>query len=315
MTEFNSTTTAFMFPGQGSQALGMGQSLTNTYPEARETFEEADAILGYTLSKIAWSGPEESLNLTEHTQPALYVHALASYRVFKKLFPERKPAFMAGHSLGQLSALAAAGAYSFEDGLRLVQKRGELMARAGEETPGGMAAILTLEIPQMEEICAAASTAEELVEVANDNCPGQIVISGNNNALERAMAAAEAAGARKVVKLAVSVAAHSYLMDQAQDDFNAAVAETAIQVPEVPVIGNVAAQPLSSVEAIQADLQAQLTSRVRWTESINYVISQGVSTFIEIGTGSVLIGLVKRISHDATRINLGTPEEFSAYQA
>jgi [acyl-carrier-protein] S-malonyltransferase len=211
--------------------------------------------------------------------------------------------------------LAAAGAYSFEDGLRLVQKRGELMARAGEETPGGMAAILTLEIPQMEEICAAASTAEELVEVANDNCPGQIVISGNNNALERAMAAAEAAGARKVVKLAVSVAAHSYLMDQAQDDFNAAVAETAIQVPEVPVIGNVAAQPLSSVEAIQADLQAQLTSRVRWTESINYVISQGVSTFIEIGTGSVLIGLVKRISHDATRINLGTPEEFSAYQA
>ncbi len=204
-------TTAFVFPGQGSQSVGMGRDLADKYPLAKQTFEEADDILGISLSRLMWNGPDMDLNDTINTQPALYVHSIAAQRVFSHLYPDFLPASVAGHSLGELSALAAAGALSFADGLRLVRMRGELMKRAGEQSPGGMAAILGLDIPALETVCAEASTPDETVQVANDNCPGQVVISGAKTAVERAIAGAKVAGAKRGIPLAVSIAAHSPL--------------------------------------------------------------------------------------------------------
>ena len=211
--KFDSKTTAFVFPGQGSQVVRMGQELAVQYPVAKQTFDEADSILGFGLSKLMWDGPELELNDTINTQPALFVHSLASFRVFSHLYPDFKSAALAGHSLGELSALAAADALSFESGLRLVRKRGELMKTAGEKNPGGMAAVLNLDIPALEKVCAEASREGEPVQVANDNCPGQVVISGAKAAVERAMTGAKAAGAKRAIPLAVSIAAHSTLMD------------------------------------------------------------------------------------------------------
>ncbi|RPH56348.1 MAG: ACP S-malonyltransferase, partial [Chloroflexi bacterium] len=187
-------TTAFVFPGQGSQAVGMGRDLAAAFPAAREIFDEADATLGFAFSKLMWEGPDSYLNDTINTQPALFTHSLAAYRALQGIHPQAAPVFMAGHSLGELSALTAAGAISFADGLRLVRKRGELMKRAGQLNPGGMAAILGLDIPSLERVCAEASTIDEIAQVANDNSPGQVVISGHKPALERAMAGAKAAG-------------------------------------------------------------------------------------------------------------------------
>ncbi|MBI3160360.1 MAG: ACP S-malonyltransferase [Chloroflexi bacterium] len=307
--DLNPKTTAFVFPGQGSQKVGMGRELAAQYPAARAIFDQADQILGYALSALCWEGPEETLNETLHTQPALYVHSLAALAVFRERFPVFRPAFMAGHSLGELSALAAAGALAFEAGLRLVRRRGELMKRAGETSPGGMAAILGLDIPQVENICAGASQGGETVQVANDNCPGQIVISGYSAAVARAVEDAKTAGARRAVALPVSVAAHSSLMASAQTDFTQAVETAAPQAPAVPVIGNVHARPLESAEDIRTDLAAQLTSRVRWTETIEYLKSQGVKAYVEMGTGSVLGGLIKRIDADAARHTFGEPAD------
>ena len=188
----NPKNSAFVFPGQGSQAVGMGKELAEAYPVAKQTFDEADAILGFSLSQLMWDGPVEELNETVNTQPALYVHSVAAYRAFTHLYPDFVPASVAGHSLGELSALTASRALSFSDGLKLVRTRGELMKRAGELNPGGMAAILGVDIPTLDKVCAEASTADEIVQVANDNCPGQVVISGHKPALERAMAGAKA---------------------------------------------------------------------------------------------------------------------------
>ncbi|MCE7860641.1 MAG: ACP S-malonyltransferase, partial [Chloroflexi bacterium CFX2] len=211
--KLDANTTAFIFPGQGSQTVGMGKPLAGEFPETKKLFDEADSILGVSLSSLMWNGPEADLNDTVNTQPALFLHSIASFQTFTRLFPGFEPASVAGHSLGELSALAAAGTLSFADGLRLVRKRGELMKRAGELAPGGMAAILSVDIPTLEKVCEEASTAEELVQVANDNCPGQVVISGAKAAVERAMAGAKAAGAKRALPLAVSIAAHSPLMD------------------------------------------------------------------------------------------------------
>ena len=194
-------TTAFVFPGQGSQTVGMGKDLAETYPIARETFDEADAILGLTLSQLMWNGPADELNETINTQPALYIHSIAAWRSFGLLNPDFRPATVAGHSLGELSALTASGALSFSAGLRLVRTRGVLMKRAGELNPGGMAAILGVDIPTLDQVCAEASSAEEIVQVANDNCPGQVVISGHKSALERAINGAKAAGAKRALAL------------------------------------------------------------------------------------------------------------------
>ena len=307
--KLNPKKTAFLFPGQGSQTLGMGRELAGAYPLARKTFEEADQILGFSLSKIMWE-KEDELNDTANTQPALFVHSIAAWRIFSEIAPEFEPAFLSGHSLGELSALVAARSLSFEDGLRLVRRRGELMREAGEIAPGGMAAILGVDIPALEEICAEASHGDEVVQVANDNCPGQVVISGAKPALERALVLAKDAGARRTIPLAVSIAPHSALMSVIQREFDEALADAHIREASLKVVGNVGAKPLSTVDEIQADLRAQLTSRVRWTESIQYMISQGVETFIELGSRNVLTGLLRRIDRDVKGIPLGEPKDF-----
>jgi len=302
-------TTAFLFPGQGSQSVGMGLSLAQTYEKARQSFAKADAWIGFPLSKTAWEGPEESLNDTINTQPALLVHSIAAWEVFNDEFPGFKPAFVAGHSMGELSALVASGTLAYKEAFSLVCRRGELMKRSGEISPGGMAAVLGMGVAELELVCSDASQGEEIVQVANDNCPGQVVISGSSQALERAMQLAQERGARRVRRLAVSIAAHSPLMEPAQEDFNLAVNQAPFVEPLIPLVGNVTARPLPTLDAIRADLQLQLTSRVRWTESIQMMAASGVKTFIEIGSGNVLTGLLKRILPEAEGYAVGNPED------
>lgn len=307
--------TAFLFPGQGSQALGMGEALASQYPQARDIFQQADEILGLKLSEIAWQGPEEALNDTINTQPALLVHSIAALTVLHGLFPKFQPAYTAGHSMGQISALVASRALQYDAALPLVRVRGQAMQQAGKLAPGGMAAVLGLDIPALEQVCQQASLPEEVVQVANDNCPGQVVISGAEPALQRALELARQAGAKRAVPLAVSIAAHSQLMVPAQAQFNQAVQQAPLTTPDIPIVGNVSAAPLRNVQDIQQDLNAQLTSRVRWTESIRWMISQGVTTFIEIGSGNVLTGLLRRIDRSVEGLNLGSPEDFDQLAA
>ena len=321
--KLNPQTTAFVFPGQGSQVVGMGRDLAEAYPTAKETFDEADSILGFALSQLMWNGPETELNDTVNTQPALYIHSVAAWRTFTHLFPDPstgsgrrfRPATVAGHSLGELSALTASGALPFTDGLKLVRRRGELMKRAGELNPGGMAAILGGDIPMLDKVCAEASTAEEIVQVANDNCPGQLVISGHKPALERAMEGAKAAGAKRAKALPVSIAAHSPLMDSIQNEWNAAVDACAIEKPAIPVVGNVHAKPMLTADELRADIKAQMQSRVRWTQSVQVMLGSGIQTYVEAGSGTVLLGLVKRIDPSAIGIALGNPLDFAALES
>jgi [acyl-carrier-protein] S-malonyltransferase len=305
-------TTAFVFPGQGSQVVGMGKELAETYPIAKEIFDQADSILGFSLSQLMWNGSAEELNETINTQPALYVHSIAAWKTFTLHYPDFKPATVAGHSLGELSALTASGALSFQDGLRLVRTRGELMKRAGEMNPGGMAAILGVDIPTLDKVCAEASVAEEIVQVANDNCPGQVVISGHKPALERAIAGAKAAGAKRALALAVSIAAHSPLMASIQEDWNAAVEVCAMETPQTPVVGNVHAKPMLTAHELRADIKAQMQSRVRWTESVQLMQMNGIQNYVETGSGEVLLGMIKRIDPSSARIPLGSPKDFVA---
>ena len=302
--------TACLFPGQGSQVMGMGQALAQAYPIAGEVFAQADQILKIPLSQIAWEGPAELLDDTLNTQPALLAHSVASLKVFQELYPDFIPAYTAGHSMGEVSALVVCEALDYAAALRLARRRGEEMKLAGQRNPGGMAAILGLDIPALEELCAQASQPGEVVQVANDNCPGQVVVSGASAALERLIELAKAAGARRALKLAVSIAAHSPLMAQAQAGFNQAVEAAEIGDPRLPLVGNVTARPLDSAAAIRSDLQAQLNSRVRWVESIQWLASQGIDTYLELGSGSVLSSLVKRIQPEAICLALGAPEDF-----
>lgn len=302
---------AFLFPGQGSQTVGMGKSLAQSFQIAKDTFDRADEVLGFSLTKLAWAGSEEKINDTINTQPALLAHSTAALRVLNSVRPDIQPHFVAGHSMGEFSALISAGSLHYSNALHLVRTRGKLMKAAGEASPGGMAAILGLDIDTLEQICLDSSSNSDMVQVANDNCPGQVVISGSGPALERAMQLATEAGARKVVRLKVSIAAHSTLMNQAQSEFNLTVEEAPINDPAIPIIGNVSAKVLNDSHQIRLDLQAQLHSRVRWTESIQFMLSRGITTFFEIGSGSVLTGLLRRIDRKATGIPLGTPENFA----
>ncbi len=312
--KLDSKTTAFVFPGQGSQTIGMGRELCEKYPAAKQIFEEADSILGFALSKIMWDGPEPDLNDTVNTQPALYVHSLAAFRAFSLLYPDFKPAAVAGHSLGELSALTAAGALAFDMGLRLVRKRGELMKQAGLKNPGSMAAVLNLDIPSLEKVCSEASSADEPVQVANDNCPGQVVISGAEAAVERAMVGAKAAGAKRAIPLAVSIAAHSKLMSSIQGEWDEAVNTSTMKDPELQIIGNVTADVIQTVGELRNDIRSQMQSRVRWTETIQLLIGRGITSFVEVGTGSVLLGLIRRINSSSSAYTLGTPIDFAALE-
>jgi [acyl-carrier-protein] S-malonyltransferase len=306
----NGNYSAFLFPGQGSQSLGMGSLLAIRYNSARETYQEADDILGFSISKLSWEGPESELNDTFNTQPALLVHSIASLRVFLEYFPNFNLAVVAGHSMGQISALVAAGSLTFPDALQLVRKRGEVMKAAGEQKPGGMAAILGLSIDAVDQFCQQASNGPEVVQIANDNCPGQVVISGSKPALERCITLASSAGARRIINLAVSIAAHSPLMELAQNEFNLAIDEISINEPVIPIISNVTASPINTTEMIRTELKSQLTKRVRWSESVQYILAMGIKSFFEIGSGSVLLGLLKRIEKQTKGIPLGTPEDF-----
>ena len=292
---------AFLFPGQGSQHVGMGFDLYQAQPVSRAVFDQADQQLGFPISELCFNGPEESLVDTINQQPALLVTSLAMLRAMQA-GGSADPDFVAGHSMGEFSALVAAGSLTFADGLALVRRRGELMKEAGEKLPGAMAAIIALETDQIEEICAEAKEKTgKPVQVANDNCPGQKVISGDETAVAEAMSLAQGAGARKVVQLPISIAAHSELMRSAADAFAQAVDDTPISPPRMPIIGNVSAQPLTTPAAIRAELKAQLTSPVRWVDSMNYLINQGVDTVYEIGPGDVLLGLMKRIDRSINR--------------
>jgi len=302
----NSEKIAYIFPGQGSQKVGMGLDLANRFDYCKELFKQADGIVGYELSKVIWEGPVEELNDTINTQPALYLHSIAALRILEKEFPEIKPFLIAGHSLGEISALVCADAISFENGLELVRKRGELMKNAGKTNPGGMAAVIGMEVEALNAICDQVSSENNSVQIANDNCPGQIVISGNIPALDKAIEMAKNNGARKIRPLAVSIAAHSRLMITAQRGFKIAIEGiNEFKDISVPIISNVKAIPITSAGDLKEDILAQLTSRVRWTESIKYIQSLGVKTFIEIGCGDVLNGLVKRIYEDCKVYSFG----------
>ena len=315
MIDWNKT--AFVFPGQGSQEIGMGSDLVKTFPEAEATFALADEIIGTELSKICFDGPEDALTNTFNTQPALYVMGVALLRVLNAAFEdELRPAFVAGHSLGEFTALTAAGALSFTDGVRLVRERGRLMNESSQRTPGAMAAILGLDIAVVREVCEAASqqTGQPLV-VANDNCPGQLVISGDRATLDIALPLASERGAKRAVPLAVSVASHSPLMQSITGEFQHVLSNTSFAIPSIAVIGNVSAGPLHAVDDIRAELGAQLTSTVRWTESVQMMVQNGTDTFIELGPKDVLSGLIKRIDRSVRRYTLNSVESVQAFLA
>ncbi len=298
---------AFVFPGQGSQTLGMGQELAKTYPEAADIFKRADEILDAPLSEICWQGPEEALNDTYNTQPGIFVSSIATLAALRAAGYAAKPNFVAGHSLGEYVAYVAAGVLSFEDGLRLVRERAKLMKKAGQQNPGKMAAIIKLSDEQVSDICRQVSAETGWIQIANYNAPGQIIISGDKAGIDRAIELARAAGARKVVELPVSIAAHSKLMETVNAEFEIAVNAAKINAPTIPVVANITARPLDSVDAVRAEMVGQLTASVQWSKSIQFMIAQGVSKFIEIGPKNVLTGLLKRIDRSVSRLNVEDP--------
>jgi [acyl-carrier-protein] S-malonyltransferase len=303
---------AFIFPGQGSQAVGMGAQLAKTYPAARAVFEEVDAALSQNLSKLMWEGPEADLTLTENAQPALMAVSLAAMRVLddKGVKLPSKIAYVAGHSLGEYSALAAVGALSLADTARLLKIRGRAMQEAVPVGRGAMAALLGADLGQAQELAKAAADGE-VCEAANDNAPGQVVISGAKAAIDRAVTLAPKFGARRAVLLPVSAPFHCALMQPAADVMRDALARVTINAPGVPLIANVLAAPISDPEQIRARLIEQVTGMVRWRETMLYLKSNGVSAVYEVGAGRVLTGIARRIDGIEAR-SVGTSEEVEA---
>jgi len=311
---FDWSATAFVFPGQGSQVVGMGSDLVATYEVAKAVYEQADQIMGFSLSDVILNGPEEKLNETAITQPAVFVTSIALLRTLQSLLPEIKPAAVAGHSLGELTALVAADALDFADALKLVKERGRLMGMAGDENPGAMSAILGMDADAIIQLCEqVTSELGKVVVLANDNCPGQIVVSGDPVALDALNQRATESGAKRVIPLAVSVATHSPLMQPAQTEFKQHLAATQFNVPNIPVYANLSANPLTSLEAIDQELEGQLTGAVQWTRSIQNMIAAGIQTFVEVGPQSVLTGLVRRIDKNVARINVNDTASLQAF--
>jgi [acyl-carrier-protein] S-malonyltransferase len=290
------TKTAFLFPGQGSQYVGMGKDLFDHFPAARSIFERAEARLGHDYIDVIFSGPEEKLRQTRFTQVSLFIVSMAAHAVVKSA--DRQAEMMAGHSLGEYSALCAAGAFDFETGLDLVKARGEAIGEAAEKSPGTMAAVIGLDRSVVEEICAKAS-AKGLCQPVNFNCPGQIVIAGTVEAVEEAVALAQAAGSPKSVRLNVSGAFHSSLMKPAADKMAQVLATAHIVSPSVPVVANVDAQKVQDPQHIREKLVRQIDHAVLWEDTLKFMIGAGIDTFVEMGPGRVLSGLVRRT--DKTR--------------
>ena len=283
--------TAYVFPGQGAQFVGMGKELYYNSPQAKELFEKANEILGYRITDIMFSGTEEDLKQTKVTQPAVFLHSV----ITALCMDDFQPAMTAGHSLGEFSALVAAGALSFEDGLRLVYARAMAMQKACEMAPSTMAAIIALPDETIEQICEEVSTDGFVVVPANYNCPGQVVISGNIEAVKTACAKLKEAGAKRALPLAVSGAFHSPCMEPARQELAAAIEQTEFKEPICPVYQNVDALPHTAPEEIKANLLKQLTASVRWTQEVKQMIANGAEEFIECGPGAVLTGLISKI--------------------
>lgn len=301
--------TGLLFPGQGSQYEGMGLELSAAFPEARRTFEEADEILGISLSTLMTKGPRDELTETRNAQPALLTHSVAVLRVLGDRLGE--PAMAAGHSLGEFSAHVAAGTLRFDDALRAVRARGDLMFEAGQRRPGTMAAILGLEEAEVEAVCAAASDSSGVVVPANLNSSGQVVISGDVGAVERALQGAKEAGAKRVIPLHVSGAFHSPLMEPAQEGLREALESVKFDRPRFPVVSNVTAQAVVEGEEARELLVEQLTSPVRWSESVRRMVDLGCDRFLEIGAGSVLTGLNRRNAKGLESLSVGEPADLS----
>jgi [acyl-carrier-protein] S-malonyltransferase len=308
---------AFVFPGQGSQAVGMGKALAEAFPAARRVFDEVDEALGDKLSRTMWEGPGETLTLTENTQPAMLAHSLAVIRVLETeagVDLARDAAYVAGHSLGEYSALAAVGSLALADAARLVRIRGRAMQKAVPVGVGAMAAVLGLEFDQAAEV-AAESAQGQVCQAANDNGGGQVVVSGDKAAVERAVEIAKLKGAKRAMMLTVSAPFHCALMRPAADAMAAALASVTVKAPVVPVVANVTARPVTEPAEIVRRLIEQVTGTVRWRDSVAFMAGQGVTTFYEVGSGKVLSGLVKRIAAGAAGAAIGSPDDVAAFKA
>ena len=301
---------AFLFPGQASQYPGMGRDLADNFPESRAVFDQADAALGFPISQLCFEGPEESLKLTENTQPAILTVSTAAFRALdaRGIAPD----FVAGHSLGEYSALCAAGSFTLADTARLLKRRGQAMQRAVPVGIGAMAALIGVDLAAAEEIAVAAAQSE-VCTAANDNAPGQVVISGHTAAVDRAIAIAAERGFKRSVKLPVSAPFHCLLMQPAADAMQKALANVATKPPSVPLIANVTAEAVSDPAKIRELLVQQVTGAVRWRESVLYMKAHGVEQLVECGAGSVLAGLTKRIDKEITAVSLHTPEEIDRF--
>ena len=308
---------AFIFPGQGSQSVGMGKALADAFPQAKAVFDEVDQALSQKLSALMWEGPAEELTLTANAQPALMAVSLAAIRVLEAeagLDLRKHAAFVAGHSLGEYSALAAAGSLSISDTARLLRIRGNAMQNAVPVGQGAMAALLGLEYDVALEVAREAAQGE-VCDAANDNGGAQVVVSGHKSAVERAVAIAQTRGAKRAVMLAVSAPFHCALMQPAADAMREALAGVTVNSPAVPVVANVEAAPITDPAAIRDALVRQVTGTVRWRESVAAMAAQGVDSFYEVGSGKVLTGLVKRIAARASAVAIGTPEDVAAIKA